>query len=508
MMKFVDSFLNRITMYRLVLYYLVGLVGIAAILSYFKILSYNPAYIIFEAIALSAFCWIFNTISANFFGVPENNESSYITALILALIISPANPGDMHYLLFLVWAAIIAMSSKYILSLNKKHIFNPAALAVAITSFAIGQSATWWVGTAVMVPFVLVGGLLIVQKIKRFDLVISFFITAIIVTLSFDLSAGVSIISSLQGILLNSSLFFFAFVMLTEPLTTPPTKTPRIIYGAITGLLFAPQVHLLSIYSTPELALLSGNIFSYLVSPKKKLLLTLKERIQMTPTVYDFIFDTGNTMKFTPGQYLEWTIGHDKVDSRGNRRYFTIASSPTENHIAMGIKFYEPASSFKQALLKMQPGDKLLAGQLAGDFLMPKNKNDKLVFIAGGIGVTPFRSMLKYLVDKNEKRDIVVFYSNKTSDEFAYIDVFRDAGEKLGIRSVFTITDQKTPDENWHGEIGQITPEMLKKYVPDYDQRTFYISGPHSMVSGFSETLNNIGVHQNKIITDYFPGFV
>lgn len=507
-MKAIDNFLNRITMYRLVLYYLIGLIVVAIGLSYFKILSYNPADIIFEAIALSAFCWIFNTLSAKFFGVPENSESSYITALILALIITPTNPGSVSYLWFLGWAAIIAMASKYILSLNKKHIFNPAALAVAITSFTLGLSATWWVGTGAMVPFVLIGGLLIVRKIKRFDLVIPFFIAAIAVTLFFDLSAGVSALSSLQGILLNSSLFFFAFVMLTEPLTTPPTKTPRIIYGAITGLLFAPQIHFLSIYSTPELALLVGNVFSYIVSPKRKLLLTLKEKIQLTPTIYDFVFDTGNTMRFSPGQYLEWTIGHDKVDSRGNRRYFTIASSPTENSIAMGVKFYEPASSFKQALLKMRPGDKLLAGQLAGDFLMPKDKKEKLVFITGGIGVTPFRSMLKYLVDKKEKRDIVVFYSNKTPDEFAYIDVFKEATEKLGIRSIFTITDKEQAGQNWQGEIGRITPEMIKKYAPDYSQRTFYVSGTHSMTSGMEEALEKLGVSKNKIITDYFPGFV
>jgi ferredoxin-NADP reductase len=256
------------------------------------------------------------------------------------------------------------------------------------------------------------------------------------------------------------------------------------------------------------LALLTGNIFSYLASPKKKLLLKLKEKIQLTPTIYDFVFDTGNTMRFSPGQYLEWTVGHDHVDSRGNRRYFTIASSPTENNISMGVKFYEPASSFKRALIKMRPGDTLLAGQLAGDFLMPKNKKEKLVFIAGGIGITPFRSMLKYLVDKNEKRDVVVIYSNKTPDEFAYVEVFKEAIEKLGIRSIFTITDEKTAGQNWQGEVGRVTPEMLKKYIPDYRQRTFYVSGTHSMTSGMEDILGKLGVSKNKIVTDYFPGFV
>ena len=81
---------------------------------------------------------------------------------------------------------------------------------------------------------------------------------------------------------------------------------------------------------TPEIALVLGNIFSYIVSPKIKAMLTLVGRVKQTPNTYDFIFESDKKFSFLPGQYLEWTLGHDNTDDRGNRRYFTIASSPTE----------------------------------------------------------------------------------------------------------------------------------------------------------------------------------
>ena len=95
--------------------------------------------------------------------MPTNVESTYISALILALIITPLQ--SYNDLWFLGWAAVLAMASKYILGIKGKHLFNPVAFAVALTYFTINQSASWWVGNATMLPFVLVGGLLVVRKI-------------------------------------------------------------------------------------------------------------------------------------------------------------------------------------------------------------------------------------------------------------------------------------------------------------------------------------------------------
>jgi ferredoxin-NADP reductase len=280
----------------------------------------------------------------------------------------------------------------------------------------------------------------------------------------------------------------------------------RMAYGAFVGLLSAPWVHLGDLYFTPELALLAGNVFSYAISPKFKALLKLSEIRELAKDTYEFIF-TGTVPAFLPGQYAEWTIHADRSDDRGNRRYFTFASSPTEGDIRLGVKFYANPSTYKSLLSAYKKDSTVLAGSIAGDFVLPKDTSKKLAFIAGGIGVTPFRSMVKYMHDKGEKRDAVLMYSNKTEAEIAYKDIFGAAQSAgLGFRVVYTLTDSIRPPL-WQGEHGFVDAEMIKRTMPDYKERTFYISGPHGMVDAFKKTLRQMGVPRWQIRTDYFPGF-
>ena len=234
-----------------------------------------------------------------------------------------------------------------------------------------------------------------------------------------------------------------------------------------------------------------------MISPKSRYVLTLKEKKSEGTGTYDFIFKPDKKLWFRPGQYLEWTLGHERSDGRGNRRYFTIASAPTEKEVHLGVKFHEPSSSFKKKLLSMQPGDTIIAGQLAGDFTLPKNSKQKLAFIAGGIGITPFRSMIKNLVDRNEQRDAILFYSNRTAAEISYREVFDEALERIGMRTVYTITEGGN----------RLTADAIKKEIPDYRRRMFYISGTHAMTNAFEGTLREMGVPSRHIKTDFFPGF-
>lgn len=503
-MKLIDKFLNQITMYRLALYYALLLWAAAFILIFFKFLPYAPFDLLVSAIFIQVVCLAVNFIFARVFRVPSNIESVYTTGFILALIISPAQPFSR--LLFFSCAAALAMASKYIIVINKKHLFNPAALAVALTAIFLGQSADWWVGNLYMLPFVLLGGLLMIRKLHRWDLVASFFVVAVATIAGSFAFKEANLFLILKEVLFYSPIVFFACVMLIEPATTPPTKNLRMLYGAVVGFLFVPAFHIGPIFFTPELALLVGNIFAYIVSPKHKLVLELKEKIPVAVDVYEFSFKPEKKLKFKPGQYMEWTLGHHDQDARGIRRYFTIASSPTEDNIKMGIKFYHNASSFKKSMLLLKPGDKIVASQLAGDFVLPANKSKKLVFIAGGIGVTPFRSMIKYLVDKKERRDIILFYSNKTPADIAYKDIFDRAERELGIKIIYTVTDTPYPT-GWQGERGFIDEPMIERLVPDYKDRIFYLSGPNVMVAAFEELLQKIGVRKNQIKKDFFPGF-
>lgn len=504
MIKFIDNMLNRITMYRLILYYLIALLAFAFALSAAGILPYDPFGLLFSVGFLVAVCGVTNRVFARTFGIPPNVESSYISALILALIITPIR--GYADLWFLLWAGVLAMASKYILTIRGKHIFNPVAFAVALTALTIDQAATWWVGTTWMLIPVLIGGVLIVRKIRHFDLVLSFLIVAVLTMTVAGALTGELLLDSLQRTVLYTPLFFFAFVIVTEPLTTPPTRHLQIVYGALTGFLFAPQIHIGALYFTPELAMLAANVFSWLVSPKVKLVLRLKEKIQIAPDIWDFIFVPNGRFAFAPGQYMEWTLGHDDPDQRGNRRYFTLASAPTENELRLGVKFYPNSSTYKQQMLAMDAHSEIVAAQLAGDFTLPADPNQKCVFIAGGIGITPFRSMIKYLLDRQERRPITVIYANRTLGEIVYQDVFEMARRVLGIKVVYTVSDRKSVPAGWQGRVGHVDPLLIRAEVPDYQNCVFYISGPNAMVEGTSQMLRKMGVHGDHIKTDFFPG--
>lgn len=504
MLRKIDDFLNNITMYRLVLYYLIFLLIIALIYCLFGVLPYNFLNLFFSVVFITSICWVTNKIFARIFKSPTNLESVYITALILSLIVAPVD--NSNGLIFLVLISVAAIASKFIIAINKKHIFNPAAFAVVFTSITINQFADWWVGSFAMMPFVFLGGLLVVRKIRKPDLVLSFlFVTLFALFIGSVLKADKPLFT-LQNAILNSELLFFCFIMLTEPQTLPPTRKKQIFYGSVIGLIYGAQISIGSYYTTAEIALLTGNIFSWMVSPKEKLILTLKQKLKSANGVYDFVFTSDRKLNFNAGQYLEWTLSHKNPDTRGNRRFFTIASSPTENNMRIGVKFYGNSSSFKKAMLEMDQGSKIMAGSLNGDFTLPKDLNKKLVFIAGGIGVTPFRSIVKYLTDKDEKRDIVLIYSNKSKEDIAYLDIFNSA-EKNGVKTIYTLTEVDKIPADWSGEKGMVSQEMIAKDIPDYKDRIFYISGPHAMVDAYEDLLKQMGIKSSNIVIDYFPGY-
>jgi ferredoxin-NADP reductase/Na+-translocating ferredoxin:NAD+ oxidoreductase RnfD subunit len=495
-------------MYRLVAYYLIALLLLAGVYAFFGILPFSAGMLLFSVAFITAVCVLTNAIFARIFRAPTNVESVYISALILALVLSPPHSlVDGQFLELACWASIWSMASKFMFAIKKKHVFNPVAFGIVITDLALGASASWWVGTLAMMPLVLIGGFLMTRKLLRWDLVLSFLATAVIVIVSTSLTDIGTVLSTIWTTLAVSPVLFFAFAMLTEPLTTPPTHVRRIVYGICTGLLFAPWAHIGSLYFTPELALVAGNIVSYVLSPKQKLLLTLKKRIPIGTDTYDFIFSADQRLAFKPGQYLEWTLPHPHADKRGNRRYFSISSSPSEKTIAMGVKFYEKGSTYKKRLLTMKPGDTLIASQLSGDFTLPRDATKKLAFMGGGIGITPFRSMIKQLSDTHEERDIVLFYANRHAEDISYKEIFDEAAESINLKTVYTLSDRAAVSRNWKSETGYIDEAMIRRELPDFQERHFYLSGPRSMILRFEQTLEAMGVTKSHIITDFFPGF-
>jgi ferredoxin-NADP reductase/Na+-translocating ferredoxin:NAD+ oxidoreductase RnfD subunit len=489
MLQAIISYIDRTTMYRLVLYYLTALYVVAVLFSAVGVLPYAPLDLVWSLVVILIASWVVNTACARIVKTVTNVESVYITAFILAFIMPSVSFTDPANAALLGAVAAIAMVSKYLIAPLRKHLFNPAALGAAVATPLLGMSATWWVaGNFPLLPFILIGGIAVVHKLRKSDLVISFAVAALITTVVISANP----VASLQATLQYSAIFFFAFVMLTEPLTMPPTRGLRIAYGALVGVLFiwAPTVG--PLFISTELALLVGNFFSYVVSPKGRYMLSFVERRPLANGIFEYLFKLDKPISFASGQYLEWTLGGVEPDTRGNRRFFTIASAPEDTLLALGVRFYEKPSAFKRRLSALPSGGVATVSSLGGDFTMPKDTNRKLAFLAGGIGVTPFASMARHIHKRGENRDAVLLYSVKNDDEIAYKDVFGEALQH-GLRTKYVVKDI-------------LTAERISQEVPDYSERLFYVSGPPGMVNAMKSALLSLGVSRLNIKTDFFPG--
>ena len=499
----IDGLLNHITMYRLVLLYCGALLVADFGLGLAGLVPHDPAQLVFSLAVITGCAWAVNRAFAYVLKVPANSESVWISAFIIALIMSPVAPSDWKGVVGLAVASVAGIAAKFLLAINRKHIFNPVAIGVVASTYIIDAPPTWWVGGSVwLLPIVLIGGLLILRKIQRFQM-FSVYILGYLVVTAFNTTPDMYG-DVLYQAFLSSPLLFCGFAMLTEPMTAPAAKLPSLAFGAIVGVLSSPVIHIGEFYFAPEIALLAGNVLAWVVNPKYRFKLTL-ERIEKTANgCYDYVFRSNRPVKHEPGQYLDWTLHSRYSDDRGNRRTFTIASAPSDSHVRLGVKFYPGPSTYKQTMLNMKLGDIVYGAQLGGDFTLPKG-DEKLAFIAGGIGVTPFRSIIQHMMDVGDERPVTLFYGNNKANEIAYVDVFNRAENELGLRTVYAVADVLPPQTKFHN--GFIDADLIKREMPDYAERLFYISGPRAMVLKFDEVLTELGIARHRIMTDFFPGF-
>lgn len=500
-MRLVNQLISTITMYKLLVYGLSGLAVISLIISLTGRLSFTPLQMLVSLALLLGSAYVVNVVFARLWDVPVNRESWLITALILFFVLQPIH--DAASGLAFVLAGGLSSASKFLLAPLGKHIFNPAALAAAFVSEIGILPSTWWVGTSALWPFTALLGLAVILKIRRYALAISFVAATVLLQAIQFWHDGQPVVSGLVSVLTASPLLFLGGVMLTEPSTMPPRRTAQCIFGVIVAGLFvwAPEVGPLIVY--PEVALLVGNVYAYAMSPKRRYRLTLQRIEKISARVYNYVFTSDHRVAFTAGQYMEWTLGSVPGDGRGNRRSFTIASSPSESTIQVGLKYYEPSSTFKHVFSQLKPGDTILAGQIAGSFTLTGLHDKKLTLIAGGVGITPFRSMIKQLIDEKHQADIVVLYSVAAVDELAYLDVFR-AARANGVR---LIPVASAPNGAEGVIAGPITAELITDSVPDFSERTFLVSGPNAMVQDIGHILHELSISRTRIHTDYFSGY-
>jgi ferredoxin-NADP reductase len=480
---FIDRINDRFTSYRLVLYYLMALLAWAVLGSFFKQVPYSWHVILVSAVILAGVCYLTNKSISVFMNIPANRESWLITALILALILTPVTDGKS--LAAATAAGVAAMASKYILTFRLSHIFNPAALGAFIAGRIMHVYPAWWVGTKFITPIVVIGGILILRKVKRYQMA-GIFLAFYLLYLIFYGSGGTHL---LWLEIISTQILFFAIVMLTEPLTSPATAKWYMPYALLVALFYSFTRLKLS----PEEALLAGNIFTFIFAANRRYELKFIRRIKEAEGIYSYIFSLPPKLSYSSGQYMEFTLAQSKSDSRGNRRYFSLSSSPTEPGLMFTVKEPEKSSAFKRSLAGLKPGEKILASRVAGSFTLPKDPSRKLAFLAGGVGITPFRSMIKNIIDKDEKRDMALLYSANSQAELSYRGLF-DKAAAVGLKTSY-ITE------------GHVDDDKIRQLLPDYKQRSFYISGPYGFVNAVESALLRLGVSYDNIVTDYFPGY-
>jgi ferredoxin-NADP reductase len=223
--------------------------------------------------------------------------------------------------------------------------------------------------------------------------------------------------------------------------------------------------------------------------------LKLLERKTQVPGVESFIFEPEEPLNWQAGQYLHYVLHHEPTDDRGSDRWFTVSSAPFEGRPTITTRFADDkSSSFKKKLFSLVPGKSIEISRVEGDFVI-EDATKEYVLIAGGIGITPFHSILKQADHDGVQLNATLLYSNR-DENFVFkdeLDGFAKNNPKLAIHYILA------PE--------RIDEAAIRKFVPDISKPAFYISGPEPMVMALSDTIKKMGVEESQIKLDDFPGY-
>lgn len=235
--------------------------------------------------------------------------------------------------------------------------------------------------------------------------------------------------------------------------------------------------------------------------------LTFLRKEKLSKDVYSFYFSReGLDFDFIPGQYLKLYLPIENPDARGSSRYFTISSSPTDRKfLTITTKIIK--SSFKIRLNSLKPGEIVTAFGPIGYFNFDiKNKKPK-IFLAGGIGITPYHSILRYINNKQLKlsASVTLIVSFSTREEVIFFEELKEMESRnSNIRVVYALTNENNMYPEF--EKGRINVDMIKKYTQDKDSE-FFIVGSEAFETNMIELVKNLEVPETNIFTENFPGY-
>jgi ferredoxin-NADP reductase len=232
----------------------------------------------------------------------------------------------------------------------------------------------------------------------------------------------------------------------------------------------------------------------------------IKEKREVAKGTLMVVFDLlGQEVDFTPGQYFWVTLKDPPYDDeKGPRRHITVVTSPNDRGV-LGLATRLRDSAFKRSLAELPVGADVDVEEPKGEFLLPEDTEKDYVFIAGGIGITVFRSMLRYIAQEDLPHRVTLVYSNRDWESTAFYDELRELERAIpGLRVVFTMTD----DSGWDGETRRIDAAMLRDHLgDDLGSFTFFIAGPPKMVDAMEAIVSGAGVPEGQIRPARFSGY-
>jgi ferredoxin-NADP reductase len=233
----------------------------------------------------------------------------------------------------------------------------------------------------------------------------------------------------------------------------------------------------------------------------------LLNRVEVAEGTIAFHFEKPTGFDFKPGQSADLTLPNPlETDAEGNVRTFSIASAPFEDQLMFATRMRDTA--FKRSLKKMPLGTVVKMDSAMGSFTLHKNSAKPAVFLAGGIGVTPFSSIVRQADHDRAPHKLYLFYSNRRPEDAPFVEVLQNL-EKTNpqFRFIATMTEMRRSKKTWNGETGRIDQEMLSKYLNELRGPIYYVAGPPALVSGMRKMLVASGVDEDDIRSDEFSGY-
>lgn len=220
-----------------------------------------------------------------------------------------------------------------------------------------------------------------------------------------------------------------------------------------------------------------------------------------------FKFEKPAGFTYKAGQSIDLSLMNPpETDAEGNTRPFSLVSAPSEDYLAVATRMRDTA--FKRVLKNMAPGTELSFEGPFGDMTLHENTKRPAVFLAGGIGITPFRSMAVEAAHGQLPHRITLFYSNRRPEDAPFLNELMSLRERNPqFTFVGTMTDMSASSRTWDGEQGYIHAAMLHKYVDGSTSPVYYIAGPAQMVAAMRTMLNESGVSNDDIRTEEFSGY-